>query len=402
MKKSLAIALMFTAFGASAQQKLIGTNTAVYDETGALQYIDSSEYLYNSWDGSLFSNEPQFTFEGSVVDWTYELPAIKWDTENKFFGFSLPLTLDNTWQNTLVGGNATVSETPTEKTEFAYDGSGNLINLKSFYFSGSVFLINDERTYEFDANNNLIVETFIVHWTPTPEVQSIDSLFYDGSNNLTRYIAYEWDGTSAFETSSESLMTYSGSEVSNVALYVGSPLTWIYDIDYTHAGGLPTALEGYPVTGGVPDATVEIEIDFTYGANNKLSTYEGYLGGDLFTQQDFSYDAQDFISEITNYDMDMSTSMLYVSGVSNYYYQSTLGVNDMEIAEARIFPNPSSDFVTISTDSEIEKVSVYGLNGLIMITQNNGDLDISNLPAGVYIVKVKTSTGVAQARFVKQ
>ena len=68
MKKKILLVLALTAFGANAQQKLIGLTTRSFDETGAMVNIDSSEYIYNSWEGSLTSNEPEFKFESPVFD----------------------------------------------------------------------------------------------------------------------------------------------------------------------------------------------------------------------------------------------------------------------------------------------------------------------------------------------
>lgn len=401
MKRIFTLALIFSAFTASAQQKLIGINSSQYDETGTLTGIDSSEYIYNSWGGSIYSNEPQFRFDGSVIDWSYELPSIKWDVENIYSGLSLIETRNNTF----VGFDATVSESASDKDEYTYDTAGNLTSKKSYYYNGTTFVLYIERTYEYDANNNKTVEEYIGYGTGSPIVENFDSLFYDASNNLTRYISHEWDGTSAYYPSTESLLTYAGSEVSHIDLYQGSqsaPLELEFEIDYTFVANQPTNITGYQVVGGVADTVPTVEIEFTYGANQKLSLYQAFLSGDLFNEVAYTYDGQNFLAEMVESELDFNTSALYVAEELNFYYQNTAGIDDFELAEATVSPNPSSDFVTISTDAEIEAVSVFNSNGSIMISQNGGDLDISNLPVGVYLAKVKTSTGVAQARFVKQ
>ena len=100
--------------------------------------------------------------------------------------------------------------------------------------------------------------------------------------------------------------------------------------------------------------------------------------------------------------MDMNTSALYLESVDKFYYQNTADVNEVVVAEASISPNPASDFIAIKTNDEIEQIAIYSINGNVMLTQNSGDISIAHLPAGVYIAKVKTATGFAQARFVKQ
>lgn len=406
MKKTLLFGLLIASVGANAQQKLIATNITEYDQTGAIQYIDSNEYTYASWDGSLFSNEPTFKFEGAVYDWVYELPAIKWDVQNNYTGSSMPLTLNETFNNTIVNGNATVSQSGNQRIEFMYDLSGNLINRKDYFYNGTSYELGYENTFAFDGNNNLILEEGISYGGGTPELESVDSLFYNASNQMIRYANYSLDfTTSTLMISSESIITYAGTDILNVKLYQESSpgvFEWAFDIDYTYGAVNPLSLAGYQVTNGVPDSSPMIEIDFAYGANGRLSQYDAYLGGDLFQQNVYTYDAQDFITEIEESSLDFMTSALYTAQVQKFYYQSTAGIDEVAIAEARIYPNPSNDFISISTDSEIEEVAIFSSNGAIMLTQKSGDISIANLPAGVYIAKVKTSTGVAQARFVKQ
>ena len=126
------------------------------------------------------------------------------------------------------------------------------------------------------------------------------------------------------------------------------------------------------------------------------------MGGDVFQQFDYVYNAQGFITELTSSEMDMNTSALYSASVDKFYYQNTADVNEVVVAEASISPNPASDFIAIKTNDEIEQIAIYSINGNVMLTQNSGDISIAHLPAGVYIAKVKTATGFAQARFVKQ
>ena len=405
MKKITLIALIFSAVGVSAQQKLIGKNSVNYDEMGVVQYIDSNEFIYTSWEGSLFSNEPIFRFDGSVFDWAMEDAPIKWNVENLYIGNSLPLSLLDTYNNTIVAGNATVSQSSSDKSEFVYNAGGEVSNFKSYSWDGFSFILNYEIASQFNAAGKLSVRENIDHAGDPQQVVQIDSMFYNVGNQLIRSISYGWDGNVTLYAANQSLITYTGAEVQNIQLYEGdvvTPLTWIYDIDYIYAAGKPTNIDAYQVTNGVPSTTIFIEINYTYGSNTKISSYEGILGGDVFQQFDFVYNAQGFITELTSSKMDMNTSALYLESVDKFYYQNTADVNEVVVAEASISPNPASDFIAIKTNDEIEQIAIYSINGNVMLTQNSGDISIAHLPAGVYIAKVKTATGFAQARFVKQ
>ncbi len=405
MKKITLIALIFSAVGVSAQQKLIGKNSVNYDEMGVVQYIDSNEFIYTSWDGSLFSNEPVFEFDGSVFDWTMNDPRAACNIQKNYSGTTLPLSLYDTWNNTIANGKITISESSSDKTEYMYNAAGMEVNMKLYFWNGSMFELNNEVASQYNAENKLTVRESSYFGGGPQQVVQLDSMFYNVGNQLIRSISYGWDGNVTLYAANQSLITYTGTEVQNIQLYQGddvTPLTWTYDIDYIYAAGKPTNIDAYQVTNGVPSTTIFIEINYTYGSNTKISSYEGILGGDVFQQFDYVYNAQGFITELTSSEMDMNTSALYSASVDKFYYQNTADVNEVVVAEASISPNPASDFIAIKTNDEIEQVAIYSINGNVMLTQNSGDISIAHLPAGVYIAKVKTATGFAQARFVKQ
>lgn len=400
MKKKILFVLALTTFGANAQQKLVGLTSRFFDETGAMVSIDSSEYTYNSWEGSLTSNEPKFKFESPVFDWLYELPSIKWDTENRYSG--TPLTLNETRQNTIVNGMVVDSEiTQADRQEFTYDASGNLTKEEYFFWNVSQFDVYGETNFEYDANNNLLTKWYVSDPSGNPNTETVDSMFYDASNNLVRSITYSWDG-SVLAPESESLMTYAGSELTNLKMYQGpAPLEWVYDVYYTYTGGMPAMIEAYAVSGGVPSPTTEIEIAYTYNADNQLSLYEGFLAGDLFIQQEYAYDAEGFVKKIENSEFDFTTSSLYLAEVVDFYYQSTAGLQEAVAVEASVYPNPSNSVITIVSDANVNRVAVFTTDGKLMIDQKGNSVDVSNLVSGVYVVKVMTSKGATQTRFVK-
>jgi hypothetical protein len=316
----------------------------------------------------------------------------------------LPLALNDTWNNTLVGGNATVSESAADRTEFIYDTSGNMISKKYYLYTGGGFVIENEEVYTYNTNNDYYLAQFIDHSSGVPVVTFIDSLLYNAANDLNQISRYRWDGSSAYYASFRAVFTYSGSDIANTKVYEGdisTPLSWTLDAYYTYTGGNMTNVTGYQITNNAPNPYPFTVVDYTYGSNGKLALHHGHLNGVNFNQYVYTYDSDDFLTSITQRIWDSGNAAYYDYEVTKFYYQNTADVNEIEVTEASVFPNPSTDFVTISADSEIESVAVFNANGLIVITQKGGDLDISNLSAGVYIAKVKTSTGIAQERFVK-
>ena len=99
------------------------------------------------------------------------------------------------------------------------------------------------------------------------------------------------------------------------------------------------------------------------------------------------------------------------SGDSSYiYYHTIMGINDYMVPSKCIvlFPNPSSDFITIET-SELptpSQLSISNLNGEELftrqITSPKTQLDISSLPSGVYFVRLTCEKKAATGKFIKQ
>jgi len=68
-----------------------------------------------------------------------------------------------------------------------------------------------------------------------------------------------------------------------------------------------------------------------------------------------------------------------------------------------IYPNPTNQFLNISTEEELEKVEVYNYIGHKVFEANRKNLDVSRLNTGVYLLKVYTANGsVVVKRFIKK
>lgn len=82
---------------------------------------------------------------------------------------------------------------------------------------------------------------------------------------------------------------------------------------------------------------------------------------------------------------------------------STLATAEVKKIEFSIYPNPVTDILTIKTQEKILNVAVYDASGKVVNTQlNNGQINVSALPNGVYILKAVTDKGVYQQKLIKK
>jgi phosphoribosyl-AMP cyclohydrolase len=94
----------------------------------------------------------------------------------------------------------------------------------------------------------------------------------------------------------------------------------------------------------------------------------------------------------------------WVSGPS--FTTSILEQEVFSLDKIKLYPNPVKSIFTISLDKEISTVSVYNLLGEEVIVKtinaNQTSINISELPAGTYLVKVNTEDSVKTVKVIKQ
>jgi hypothetical protein len=80
---------------------------------------------------------------------------------------------------------------------------------------------------------------------------------------------------------------------------------------------------------------------------------------------------------------------------------STINENNLKLS---IYPNPVTSQLKISTNEVIDHLVVTNLAGKVMfeITPINNIINVSLLPAGIYILKCSSKQGIAYSRFVKK
>ena len=92
---------------------------------------------------------------------------------------------------------------------------------------------------------------------------------------------------------------------------------------------------------------------------------------------------------------------------SNTITLTTVGINDYELNNVVVYPNPTNGTVQIqNTESMIQNVEVYDAYGKLLnvltVNDNSAVIDLSGYAAGTYFVKIMMENGVVTKRVVKQ
>lgn len=80
------------------------------------------------------------------------------------------------------------------------------------------------------------------------------------------------------------------------------------------------------------------------------------------------------------------------------------GVEEIDNEEVVIYPNPVDDIVMIETHgrASLQNVIIYDVNGRKVLSTSESQIDISNLPSGVYLMKIESSDGIFYKKIIKE
>ncbi len=83
-------------------------------------------------------------------------------------------------------------------------------------------------------------------------------------------------------------------------------------------------------------------------------------------------------------------------------YDCSTDIADIDTANIEVYPNPVKEQLNIQSNTELSKVELYNTQGiLVQQSANTQTIDVSNLPSGIYILKLFTEKGVYSTKVVK-
>jgi len=164
----------------------------------------------------------------------------------------------------------------------------------------------------------------------------------------------------------------------------------------TDSGGNSGPDVWYSYTGTIPGEIVTVSLcDGGTDYDSLIRVFDACGGTEIAGNDDFCglQSEVEFISDGT------STYYIMIEGFStssgNFSMAitcETLGTNDNSIAGFSYYPNPVTNAINLSAQSNIETVAIFNILGQKVLDQSvnaiNTSLDLSNLSVGTYIMKV--------------
>ena len=113
-----------------------------------------------------------------------------------------------------------------------------------------------------------------------------------------------------------------------------------------------------------------------------------------------------FISPPTDYTVTASNLDGEGSYVVNIAVNADLGVSNFTSSHLKIYPNPVTTFLNISTTENITELKIVNLLGQEMLSKTNltseAKVDVSELERGYYLAKITMGNAMKTVRFLKQ
>ena len=87
-------------------------------------------------------------------------------------------------------------------------------------------------------------------------------------------------------------------------------------------------------------------------------------------------------------------------------YNSAWSINEPAVSSCSVYPNPTTEVMTVESSQTVDTYEIYSITGAMVLRRNTGcktfDVDVRELPAGAYLLKMNTEGTVVTRRFVKK
>lgn len=390
--------------------------TAVYDnlnrQIGIEQYI-----IDNGQNIGLSKANYQYYADTTNKLTLYEY--FEWTSNNTWFpNQRIEQTFDNgyiTEQKLLVWNYDLESWTgdQTHKTLFTYDELWRQTSEIAYYLNQSDFTTFDQRVAMFSTYTPGENNTTIQHQQTFERVNNTDILrtnlykHYNSQNSLSYRKEYSVTNNIDYPLYEEVYSYDSNNNLISTKIYNFEGQTRLASFRYDQQFDNQNLITNYTAYNGFGDDSWDdfMKYDYINNSGFRVSTL-GYIkqNGQWLTNFGNSIDIDNAIQSsllilpsnypspykiinTKNYNTDGNTGWLI--DTSNFYYSliENLGTNDLSTQKIKVYPNPTSDFITIDKD-RFNEIKIYDLTGRIVLTSKSNRINVKSLINGIYIINV--------------
>ena len=80
---------------------------------------------------------------------------------------------------------------------------------------------------------------------------------------------------------------------------------------------------------------------------------------------------------------------------------TAVSVQEIKSSDFKIYPNPTTNWVQIKTEHNVDKIEVYDVNGRLVLVEPFISFSTQNWVNGIYFLKIKTPNGSSNVKLIK-
>jgi hypothetical protein len=300
----------------------------------------------------------------------------------------------------------------TDQWLYNYDLSGNITDIKYM----PEHTDSSYAAYLYNGDNQLIVKMRSIIFTGDERLMAIDSFQYDASGNQIYESHYNRIGANGHEDMNSTMKHISSKQSgydpsgisfqdSYAAATVGGPLEYLGRTRFFHSAGHIDSTWFFNTHNGVLNNDPQTIDRFFYDDNSNMVRHFSFQASPsmpLFNIE-YEYDADNYLTSVK--EMANTGQGFGVQELKRYHYSDIAGINEQQLIELNVYPNPATDQISIHTAENVASVTVATMTGaVVLVHKGNGEqLSVQQLPAGAYFVTVTTTEGKTGFRqFIKR
>lgn len=267
--------------------------------------------------------------------------------------------------------------------EYNYDSKGREISFLTWGVNNNNIYYDKYVRYKYQ--NDLLEESESKKWNYNLnkwEKNFLSRHKYDGNRLRSKTLTMRWNkNTSGYFNSTVTLFEYSN----------GKQLKKRQTKDISS-----------------PKSFILAEERFTYDSKGRLKDVERYSHNFILkklvplSKEIYSYNSDGYIDVVIHQSPNKTTGN-WNNGLKKVYtYTFGVGIQENKVVRLNVYPNPAVNTIQIEGIGNEEKIEIVDLTGKSIIkTVKNSEVDISELPKGIYFLKHKKGNTMGQAQFVK-
>ena len=192
----------------------------------------------------------------------------------------------------------------------------------------------------------------------------------------------------------------------NIQHFQSPGTEWAFEVYFRTNGTIDLLEGGLTINGTYPkDTWFEVKQDIDLDADN----IDLYINGTLLQSWPFSNEATapggtkqlggvDFFAGESS-----GSGEIPAFFIDDVYFADVVGVGIDEVGKTAvmIYPNPVKNSLNIVTNGTVSNISITDFSGKVVYKGMSQSIDISALSNGVYFVRVVTSQGISNTKFIK-